>query len=462
MNNAQGIVLVCTLCAGGTCSFAARAESPTKLEVSQGTVIDVAHIYYNIASDERVITLFGAGQSIGADTGYSHAIWSARVRNPCAAQGFTSAHFFGFDDNSGTASLSTNVTLSDWGDIAVDTLVDCVHINWVTDHDDVDDDSDGIGDGISGLAGQWAFYDSDNGRVLNGCMRYPIVSFMFTDLPGDVSGTSPDEPNNTLASYTVDVDLSAAFTGTSLVFEIGDSDGDLQGANYGNNDLDIDSDGVGDGISVGDMSTDGNGNPLLDRDFDGNPDWDLDLDGLFDWSWSVRFFQPGTADLDSDGVIDGDITDSFRAIGVNIALPEGTAIDNGDTTWTWQLDTSAVDAGNGHEDAFAFYDAAGSHAGTFFFGGLSCVASSTGEYSVVAGFEFQLFGPGSGVINECGDLAEPFGTYNFFDVSAFLSAFSAEQSEADLAAPFGVWNFFDVSAFLGCFTNGGNLGFSSE
>ena len=115
-----------------------------------------------------------------------------------------------------------------------------------------------------------------------------------------------------------------------------------------------------------------------------------------------------------------------------------------------------------HEDAFAFYDAAGSHAGTFFFGGLSCVASSTGEYSVVAGFEFQLFGPGSGVINECGDLAEPFGTYNFFDVSAFLSAFSAEQSEADLAAPFGVWNFFDVSAFLGCFTNGGNLGFSSE
>lgn len=52
------------------------------------------------------------------------------------------------------------------------------------------------------------------------------------------------------------------------------------------------------------------------------------------------------------------------------------------------------------------------------------------------------------------DLAEPFGTLNFFDVSAFLGAFNAQQPSADLAAPFGLWNFFDVSAFLAAFNAG--------
>ena len=51
------------------------------------------------------------------------------------------------------------------------------------------------------------------------------------------------------------------------------------------------------------------------------------------------------------------------------------------------------------------------------------------------------------------DLAEPFGSLNFFDVSAFLNAFSA----GDLAADFngdGVLNFFDVSAYLVVYNTG--------
>lgn len=46
------------------------------------------------------------------------------------------------------------------------------------------------------------------------------------------------------------------------------------------------------------------------------------------------------------------------------------------------------------------------------------------------------------------DLAHPFGVLNFFDVSAFLGAYGAQEFEADLAAPFGTFNFFDVSAFI--------------
>jgi hypothetical protein len=46
------------------------------------------------------------------------------------------------------------------------------------------------------------------------------------------------------------------------------------------------------------------------------------------------------------------------------------------------------------------------------------------------------------------------GVLNFFDVSAFLMAFNAQEPAADFAEPTGVWNFFDVSAFLGAFGAG--------
>ncbi|MCA9276221.1 MAG: hypothetical protein KDA29_09365 [Phycisphaerales bacterium] len=51
------------------------------------------------------------------------------------------------------------------------------------------------------------------------------------------------------------------------------------------------------------------------------------------------------------------------------------------------------------------------------------------------------------------DLAGPFGQLNFFDVSAFLTAYNAMEPEADFNSD-GVFNFFDVSAFLTAFTAG--------
>lgn len=52
------------------------------------------------------------------------------------------------------------------------------------------------------------------------------------------------------------------------------------------------------------------------------------------------------------------------------------------------------------------------------------------------------------------DLAPPAGVLNFFDVSAFLSAFSARESSADLVGPFGQHDFFDVAAYLSRFNAG--------
>ena len=61
--------------------------------------------------------------------------------------------------------------------------------------------------------------------------------------------------------------------------------------------------------------------------------------------------------------------------------------------------------------------------------------------------------PGSGGCNVA-DLAEPLGTLDFSDVTAFLVAFAAEAPEADLDAPTGVFDFSDVVAFLGAFGAG--------
>ncbi|MCA9276863.1 MAG: hypothetical protein KDA29_12630 [Phycisphaerales bacterium] len=52
------------------------------------------------------------------------------------------------------------------------------------------------------------------------------------------------------------------------------------------------------------------------------------------------------------------------------------------------------------------------------------------------------------------DLAAPFGVLNFFDVSAFITAFTAQDPAADFAAPFGSFDFFDVSAFITAYNAG--------
>jgi len=417
----------------------AMASSPTTLSPTQGQVTTAAHIYFNIATGERVITVLANGETAPAGA-VSGPIWSSIVSNQCADEGFTTSYFFGVDNNSGTSSLATDITNLDFGDIALDTVVDMVHIDWVTAHDDVDTDSDGIGDGVGGLGGTWTYWDADNGRSINASTRLPLIAFTFIDLPGNVFGAGQ------LTGYTADIDLAGTFT-SSLTFEIGDSDGDLQGAAFGNNDVDTNSDGIGDGVSVANA----------DRDFDGNPDSDLDGDGLFDWAWSVRFAQPGTRDLDGDGVIDGDFADSMQTIGISFGAGAGTAVDNGDGTWTWDLDTSGTDAANGQEDAFAIYappvggpDGDILHAGFFWFGGLACVDDN--GYTPGAAFEHQLFGPG-GDVNPCPADMNGDGSLNFFDVSAFLAAFAAMDPAADFTGD-GSFNFFDVSAFLAAFAAG--------
>lgn len=444
MKNLRSAVLSLVFVSGSATNLVHAIESPTVLDANQANIHQVGHIYYNVSTGERVITLHDDSQTLGTNNGVSGPIWSSLIGNQCASQGMSSSFFFALDTFSFSSSSFGN-TLVDWGELELDTVVDCVHLNWVTDHADSDENADGIGDGVVGLAGEWTFWDADNGRSINNSTRLPVISFIFTDLPGDTSGTEPDDQNNILASYTADVDLAASFSGSSLVFEFGDSDGDLQGAAFGNNDVDTNSDGIGDGVSVANA----------DRDLNGVPDGDLDGDGLFDWSWSVRFYQPGTTDFDGDGILDGDPANGNDTIGIQLGAPEGEAINHGDGTWSWEIDTSLPDAGIGQEDFFAVYED-NFYLGMFNFGGFSCTPDSSGQWTPLGMFAQQLFGPSAIIFEGCNaaDLAEPYGTLNFFDVSAFLSAFGLEDAVADLAEPLGVFNFFDVSEFLSLYSTG--------
>ena len=86
------------------------------------------------------------------------------------------------------------------------------------------------------------------------------------------------------------------------------------------------------------------------------------------------------------------------------------------------------------------------------------LASDTGEGSVVeAGVDgvkmVSLSCEDVAAGCNSADLAEPFGELNFFDVSAFLTAFNANDASADVNGD-GNFDFFDISGFLTQFNAG--------
>ncbi len=410
------------------------------LEPSQGTVNRAGHIYYNAVTGERVVTLLHHAQTAPADTGTSAPIWATLVQNACEAQGYTSEFYFGLDDPTGGTPLSTGIQLLDYGDIEIDTVVDCIEVNWVVAHPDIDADSDGIVDGVEELGAQWVVWDAYNGRPE--CTRLPLVDILIFNLPGN---TPENQNTGSLTGWTLDIDLVAFGSATDLSFEIGDSDGDCQSAAFCNSGVDYDSDSIPDGPVAGG-----------DRDFDGLPDSDLDGDGLFDWGWSVNFIQPGQGnDFDSDsdtGTLPGSNSDT---IGISFGYPQGSAIDNGDGTWTWNIDTAVSDAGTGQEDRFAIEEPIGGgliYNGGYWFGGFACSGGlqSTGGtgYTPPAMFQFVLYGPDSPCDNFADWNAD--GEFNFFDVSLFIQDW---QNGGDYNGD-GQTDFFDVSQFLMDFNAG--------
>lgn len=434
-------ILLLTAC--GACVSSVSADITPQL-APRGTMAEqhVAHIYYNFATGEKVATLIDAAVR-PADSGSSDEVWVSNERRPCeqySPYGFLSA---GIMDSpyctTCMPSTATGMIYLDWGDIEPDTVVDCVGVNWVTCTPDPDLDGDGVGDGIEGFAGTWMFYDAENGFDSSED-RAVVSGFTLVNLPGRTVGSAGSRYN--CSSFTATVDLSSSFS-SSLVFEIADTD-----------------------------LVDGSGTGA----FNPGAGVDLDSDGLMDFGYSLGFIQPGTYDFDNaDGDddpttgVDGD-PDIWEETGWGLGMPPGEPIDLGNGEWAWQPDGSP--AGQGAEDAFDILfdsnaDGVYEPFGTFWFGGFSCDRNQDGvpdDVRASAQFYIELYGP-SGT-NCCpADVfpasppgqpvcASGDGLLNFFDVSAFVSMFSAGDDRADIAPPIGQLNFFDVSQFMTNFIAG--------
>jgi len=392
----------------------------------------VAHIYYNLATGEKVATLLGGVRP--ADNGVSPAVWIADNTTPCVDFGITGTTSGVMDDPDCTTcfdSTATGQIYLDWGDIPTDQVVDCVGITWASDVQDVDLDGpdgvpDGLGDGVEGFGATWAWFDAENGFD-SSATRRGITGFTFFSLPGWTGSWEP----YLLPVYTATIDLATTFS-SSIVFEIGDTD-----------------------------SIDGSGTGL----FNPGAGADMDSDGLADFGYAMQYIQPGTVDFDNaDG--DDDTTtgpDGDPALAGLTGWPLVTG--NGDvstdgTTYTPETDAPGA---QGIEDAFDVFidvdnDGVLEPIGTFWYGGFKCADPAPDPFDPFAQFYMQLYGPGVGHVCCCVDIFPPGGdgNLNFFDVALFIDWFVNEDPRADIfpVGGDGQLNFFDVNAYVVSFNAG--------
>lgn len=401
---------------------AGAADRTTEPELApRGTMPSwhVAHIYYNVATGEKIAVPLGDVRP--SDNGVSPSVWIADNTLPCADFGQTGGTSGVIDSPDCTTcydSTATKQIILDWGDIPTDTVVDCVGITWGSQVRDTDSDADGVGDGVAGFGATWAWFDAENGFD-SSATRLDITGFTLLDLPGFVGTFDP----NVIATYTATVDLAASFT-SSIVFEIGDTD-----------------------------SIDNSGTGL----FNPGAGADLDSDGLPDFGYAMQYIQPGTVDFDSDGVPDGD-PDNAGLTGWQLVTGNGDI--GADGSYTPETD---IPGAQGIEDAFDIFvdtnsDGILESIGTFFYGGFGCVGP-TGN-TPFSQFYLKLYGPNQFPHVDCGDFHPPGagdGVLNFFDVAAFLDLFNSQNPLADyfpVGGGDGQFNFFDIVQYLADFNAG--------
>jgi len=416
--------------AAGAALAQSNTPSPIERESTNINPEHIAHIYYNIVTNEKIATRLTDNfrPSVG-DPGTEQ--WLAANDQPCAAFGLnvnTSVRLdYTFPPSPLPYTYHYGYTMLDWGDIKPDTTIDCIEIHWIAKHSDTDTNADGIADGVEGFGMQWSFYDRDNG--FNNCDRVPIIAFRLANLPGSLDGEA--------TLYTTTLDLVGDLA-PSIGFEFADSDGVLNTANTHNPFIFI-----------------------TDFDGDGLPDGDLDSDGLADMSYAVRYFQPGTTDLDNaDGDnddstgIDGDF-DNANDTFILVAAPFGTTVetDNGDGTFSYEIDTSTAAGANafGAEDVWDEYDSAGYYDFSYWTGGFSCEDNPDNDTPNAFGqIKIQMFGPAP---EPCEADLTGEGMLDIFDIFTYLDFFQAGSLQADWNSD-GILDIFDAFAYLDAFNAG--------
>ncbi len=385
--------------AAGNIATAAGANDHTPVETSTILPADIiGHIYYNVVTGERIATSFN-NDIRPADGSTGGIVWIANNNETCAD--FPGSTVLLDDPNGSFGKPIEGSLLLDWGDIPSDTVVDCIQLSYFSAIQDVDLDSDSIGDGVEGFAATWFFFDADNG--FNSCeTRTALMGFIITNLPGQLDGG--------FGGYFLTIDLETSF-GSSIAFEFGDTDSDLQGAAIHN--------------------------PMINADVDSNGfgDADLDFDGNADFSYVIRYTQPGRVDFDN---ADGD-SDTTTGVDGDPADADYTAVG---------MVTIKVPSANGAEPGWDIYN--NGYNGTFGFDDFIC-NDGTGDTYNLGQADITMFGP-SGTTDCPADFNND-GIVDILDVFAFLAAYNAADPAADLTGD-GVVDILDVFAFLASYNAG--------
>ena len=411
----------------------AIADTPTTFHrAAVGNAQKVGHVYFNLATGEKIVT--DMKQDFGP-RGTSGEVWVTDNNLPCAdidPDLYTGGFVGVVDDPADVGGDNDDIAFEsewlDWGDVPADTVIDGIDGTWWTEHPDPNEE------GVEGFGATWSFYEGDNG--FNSCLtRTGLVAFTLFNLFGD---PDPGAPGIRGWGFTVDLADFAGDGSTDISFEIGDTDGDPQGAAVHNPFFFI-----------------------TDTSGDGFPDGDLDGDGLADFAHSLSYIQPGTVDFNDDGVPDGDPSNVARTF-IDLVAPRGS-VDP--VTGELTIDTTHPGGSAGSEDAFDILfepipDFTASF-GTFWFGGFSCDANgdgifggnAAGDYRPFSAFGIGLLGPG-GTGPGCPVDINGDGFVNFFDIQLFITAFNAgDASIADWNGD-GLVNFFDIQLYITDFNAG--------
>lgn len=410
----------------------------TKLEVG-GEV----HIYFNLATGEKIVSL-DQSEVRGAADGTSNPIWfTDDLVVPCADFGGTESGLLIVIDSPASTnftSIATGGTWSNFSEVEYDTVVDCVRFNWASTFADEESAPGAIGgDGVEGFAAIIAWWDGYLPVAPNlNSTAVPAFALFLPFLPGN-------SPNLTagVVLYTLDIDLAADLT-SSAIFELGDTDSDLNGADQHNAGI------------AGPMGP--------DADSDGFVDGDANENGLADVGYSFQFIQPGTidtdsADSDSDSTtgIDG-VGTAPQITGVLFGYPNpGEAVfDSSDSDWDWVAGAApAVPTADVmivfNNDPLSTDILLLAFNGGF---GFTCgdpMNSDPSDDAPAAFFHQLNLGPGGAAA--CLPDLDGNGSLNFGDVTTFLTLYG----QGDLAVDFdpnGTLNFGDVTAFLTIYAQG--------
>jgi hypothetical protein len=163
--------LALAMAAGCLATSAANATDDRQAQTGLRSLkaMPVGHIYYNPATGERVVTPFES-----RPRNASAALWLNNNTDPCATGGTVGVIDDPDLDGDGNGDLFGGACVGGtfpcegtwnnfWGDIAFNSVVDCLVVAYGISAPDLDNDLDSIGDGIVGYDMAITFSDNDNG-----------------------------------------------------------------------------------------------------------------------------------------------------------------------------------------------------------------------------------------------------------------------------------------------------------